>query len=357
MKRFVQKITALALALALPCGCLAGCGGDSSSGGSNASTGGSASQSEGEPLQVALVLTQSLGDNGPSDDMNNAMKQAQEDYNVETTTYEALQAELYEESLRNFAQNGYDMVIASFPAMTEAVSKVAADFPDVKFVHIYSAEDYGLDNVVSIDFACWEANYVCGVAAAMVSESGQIGHIIGGEDNTIRANYHALVEGAQSINPSATVEQINAGTFDDPAKGKEIALSLYGKGVDVIIGDAGKVTLGIIEAAEETGNYVIGDADDHSSLAPGNVIMDTALGFGAAAYEQVGKLVDGTFTAGLGAANYANGGISTTKNTSLGENCTDEALKAKIDDVWAKVEEIEGQIADGTLVIEKVVES
>ena len=349
MKHAIRKFAALALTLTLSCGLLTGCGGDTSSEGSS-------SQSSDETLKVALVLTQSLGDNGPSDDMNSAVKRAAEDFGVETTTYEALQPELYEESLRNFAQNGYDMIVASFPAMTEAVSKVAADFPDVKFVHIYSSEDYGLDNVVSIDFACWEANYVCGMAAAMVSESGQIGHIIGNEDNTIRANYHALVEGAQSVNPNATVEQINAGTFDDPAKGKEIALSLYGKGVDVIIGDAGKVTLGIIEAAEETGNYVIGDADDHSSLAPGNVVMDTALGFGAAVYEQIGKLADGTFAPGLGAANYANGGISTTKNTTLADNCTDEALKEKLDDIWAAVSEIESQIADGSLVVEKVVE-
>ena len=350
MKRTAQKFAALALALTLALGLLSGCGPDAPSGSSPAQS----PDAGGGALKVALVLTQSLGDSGPADDMNNAMKRAVEDFGIESTTYEALQPEQYEESLRNFAQNGCDMVVASFPGMTEAVRKVAADFPDVKFVHIYSAEDYGLDNVVSVDFACWEANYVCGVAAALVSESGQIGHIIGGEDNTIRANYHALVEGAQSVNSAAAVEQINAGTFDDPAKGKEIALSLYGKGVDVIIGDAGKVTLGIIEAATETGNYIIGDASDHSSLAPGNVLMDTALGFGAAVYDQISKLVDGTFSAGVGAANYANGGIATTKNTSLAENCTDEALKGRLDEIWDKVAEIEGQIADGTLVVEKV---
>lgn len=350
MKRTLKQFVTFGLSITMALSLLSGCGGDSSSPSNSSANGSEGGQ------KVALVLTQSLGDSGPSDDMNSAVKRAQEELGIEATTYEALQPEQYEESLRNFAQNGYDMIVASFPAMTDAVKKVAADFPDVKFVHIYSAEDYGLDNVVSIDFACWEANYVCGVAAAMASESGQIGHVIGGEDNTIRANYNALVAGARSVNPNATVEQINAGTFDDPAKGKEIALSLYGKGVDVIIGDAGKVTLGIIEAAEETGNYVIGDASDHSSLAPGNVLMDTALGFGAAVYDQISKLVDGTFTAGLGAANYANGGISTTKNTTLAENCTDEVMKEKAPQIWEKVAEVEAQITDGTLVVEKITE-
>lgn len=303
--------------------------------------------------KVALVSVQSFGDNGPADDMKAGLNRAADEFGLEVTTYEALQADQYEESLRNFAQNGYDMIVTAFPGMAQPIETVAKDFPDIKFVHIYNSEDYGLENVSSVDFATWEANYVCGVAAALVADANLIGHIVGSEDNTIVANYNALLAGAQSVNPDASVERVNAGTFDDPAKGKEIALSIYDKGAKVIIGDAGKTTLGMIEAAQEIESYIVGDASDHSSLAPGNVLMDTKIGFGNMVYEQIEAMANGGFAAGLTMASYANDGIGTYKNTTLAENLENQDDAGRVAELWEKVKEIEGQIKDGSLAIEK----
>lgn len=307
----------------------------------------------GSEFKVALISVQSFGDNGPADDMKAAVNRAAEELGVKTATYEALQADQYEESLRNFAQNDYNMIITAFPGMVQPLSAVARDFPDIKFVHIYNSEDYGLNNVSSVDFATWEANYVCGVAAAMSADSNLIGHIVGAEDNTILANYNALLKGAQSVNPNAAVERVNAGTFDDPAKGKEIALSLYGKGAKVVIGDAGKTTLGMIEAAQESDAFIIGDASDHSAIAPGNVLMDTKIGFGNMVYAEIDKMVKGTFEPGITFASYANDGIGTFKNVTIGDNRKNGEDAEKLSALWKKIDEVEAQIKDGTLKIEK----
>lgn len=364
-KSFIRNIGRITTAGILCATLLAGCGASEQETGQAATTAesGSAGTAAAEKTpasgageknsKAALVVIQSLGDNGPADGMNNGLKQAEKDFGIEVTTYEALQADQYEESLRNFAQNGYNMVITAFPGMNQAIQAVAKDFPEVKFVHIYSSEDYGLENVSSVDFACWEANYICGVGAALASDSDLVGHIVGSEDNTIRANYNALLEGARSVNPNAKVELVNAGTFDDPAKGKEIALSLYSKGAGVIVGDAGKTTLGIIEAAEETGNLAIGDASDHSSLAPGNVFMDTKLGFGDMVYKQIENMVNGEFTPGLTSADYSNEGIGTFKNAALETNTKNDGLKGKLVDIWNQIDQVEKEIAEGSLTIEK----
>lgn len=346
----MKKLSLLLVILLLSLGILAGCATDEDGGtGTGVNEG---DQSE-ETIMAALVLNQSLGDGSSSDAMNASLQEASEDFGIEVTTFEALEADKYEEAIRNFAQNDYDIIIAAFPGMSQAIQRVAADFPDITFVHIYSSEDYGLENIISVDYAAWEANYVAGVASALVSETGAIGHIVGSEDDTIVANYNAIVEGAQTVNPDATVERINAATFDDPAKGKEIALSLYNRNVDVIIGDAGKTTLGMIEAAEETGNLIIGDASDHSALAPGNVFMDTFLGFGEMVYNEIELYVNDQFESGIKYADYSNGGIGTFKNKGLAENSENEELVEMLPQVWEEVEELESQISNGDLVIEK----
>lgn len=347
MKRgFFRRTVGFLGVMVLCVAALAGCGKKSDENSSSDDKGGG-------KYKVALVSVQSFGDNGPADDMKSAINRAADELGVEVTTYEALQADQYEEALRNFAQIDYDMVITAFPGMAKPLQTVAKDFPDIKFVHIYSSEDYGLDNVASVDFATWEANYVCGVAAALASDSNLIGHIVGSEDNTIVANYNALLKGAQSMNPEAAVERVNAGTFDDPAKGKEIALSIYGKGAKAIIGDAGKTTLGMIEAAKETQSFIVGDASDHSSLAPGNVLLDTKIGFGNMVYEQIERMVNDKFESGLSVANYANDGIGTFKNVSIEENMENKEETGRMEELWSKVEEVEGKIKDGSLTVEK----
>ena len=207
-------------------------------------------------MRVALMATGTLGGDPNADDMAAGLQRAVDEFGLkEGTTYETLDPQVFEESIRSFAQEGYDMVIVPWPSYTEVLTNVAPDFPDVKFVQIYNAgHDYEMPNVVAVDFACWESNYACGVVASMISETGKLGHIVGSEDDNIVANYNAYVKGAQSINPDATVERINANSFTDAAKGKEIALSMYNNGIDVILGDAATTTLGMIEAAVETDN-------------------------------------------------------------------------------------------------------
>lgn len=301
--------------------------------------------------KVALILPQSLGDGGPADDMNAAMKRAKNDLGVKTSVYEALQPAEYETSLRNFARQGNKLIITAFPGMIEPLKKVAPEFPDTHFVLIYGSEDFKVPNITAVDFATWEVNYVVGIAAGMMTETGKLGHIVGTEDNTIMANYNAFLKGAKTVRGDVTVTRINANSFEDPAKGKEISFSLINQGVDVLLGDSAKTTLGIIEASKEKGILVIGDSSDHSQLAPSNVLMDTQIGFGNSVYDQIEKFVKGSLKGGLTTATFNNGGIGLTRNTELGKNVPE--LSDKLQEVNKKVDEAIEAIKSGSLVIER----
>src|SRR5437868_11688629 len=60
--------------------------------------------------------------------------------------------------------------------------------------------------------------------------------------------------------------------FRNPGKGKELALSQYGAGVNVIFHAAGSTGLGVFEAARANGKLGIGVDADQYSEAPGYVL-------------------------------------------------------------------------------------
>ena len=123
------------------------------------------------------------------------------------------------------------------------------------------AVPYLLHLLLAYAYDAWETSYAAGVLAASMSESGILGNVVGYEDDTIIANSNAFLAGAQTVNPNATVKRINAASFEDPAKGKEVGNQLIADGADVIFTDAARTSLGVIEAAQEASGdvFIIGD--------------------------------------------------------------------------------------------------
>ena len=342
----MKKTLALFLVFALALMCFSACGGQP--------TTEPDTQTDAQTKKVALLLTGPLGDGGNMDNMYAGLLKAQEDFGIEIATYEALESGSYEENIRSFCEEDYNLIMSMWGNMNDQFDTLAGEFPDTTFVMNYccgyEAEN---SNYSGFDYATYQALYVCGVSAAMVSASGKLGYVAGNEDTTIYSNYNAFVEGAHSVNPEATVTFINANTHEDAAKGKEIAISLYDSGVDFIMCDASTTTLGVIEAAEEygVGYYCGGDAIDHSSYGPGSVVIDTRCSWDESIYTIVDLYLKGQLDGSTRNFDYSNNVVGTYKNSAFAENCGDAELSARMEDVWAKVEEIETQLADGSLTV------
>ena len=110
-------------------------------------------------------------------------------------------------------------------------------------------------NVRSMVFAK-EGSFLVGAAAACASPTITVGFIGGVENDLIKKFEAGFAAGAQHVNPDATVE-VQAITqppdfsgFNDPAKGKAIATSMYDSGIDVIYAAAGGSGDGLFEAVE-----------------------------------------------------------------------------------------------------------
>ena len=342
MKKFVATLLACIMLVTL----LAGCGNNP------APTPNNGGNTTDDKLNVVVVVTDALGGGGTPDDMNNYLKKAVADFdNVNGSIYEATDASQYEEVLRTYAREGVDLIITAFPQMVEAVTTVAGEFPNVNFAICLPLTTIDLPNVRCVEFACWELYYLAGMVAGYMTESNQVGHVLGAEQSALIANDNAYIDGLKAVNPDATVRVVNANSFSDPAAGKDVGLTLISQGCDVILTDCSNAASGVIEAGKENGVYVMADSGVHYPEAPEYVLGDTQCNYGPATYQQISDLVAGKWQGGQQYVKLKSGSNSLAISPVIRDNLPESKLDAW-DAAMAAVEDAKTKIINGELVIE-----
>lgn len=279
---------------------LAACAqGDPPSANAGATGGGSASSAG--PTKVALIGDQRFGDQGPMDDMAAGLKKCAADFGYQTKTFESIESAAHEDDIRAVAQDGYQLIFTTFPDMSPATKAVAVDFPNVKFGAVYQFINVGggsVPNVWDTEYRGDSTYYIAGAVGATLSKSGRLGYVAGDQDPTITAALNGMIQGAKSVRSDVKIESAVAGSYEDPAKGKDIAKAMMSRGVDVIITAAAKTQLGVIDGAKEGGALVIGDVGDYSERAPKNFVSYVGSSFGQNVYLGCKTFKDGTFEGG-----------------------------------------------------------
>jgi basic membrane protein A len=186
-----------------------------------------------------------------------------------------------------------------------------------------------------------------------MTQTGKLGRILGADSADLNPNYWAFVAGAQQVTPDIEVQIGYTNSYEDPEKGKELGLLMYSSGVDVIMTDASRSGLGVIEAAKETGNYIISDPVCHPELAADLYITGLDLGWAESVYVTVRDVVDGEFEGGHIVADFIRGGqinISYCSFDSFRENGAPEMV-ANLDEAEAIVLELADKIESGELTV------
>ncbi|PIE33745.1 BMP family ABC transporter substrate-binding protein [candidate division KSB3 bacterium] len=300
--------------------------------------------------KVAMVIAGTLGDRSFYDSGNEGLMRAASEFEIETKTFECRNVpSAYSEQIIAAAQS-YNVVFTVGWELVDPLLEVAPEFPDVKFIHIDAAIE-GVDNVSSIDYLENEGSFVAGAMAAMmtsktadskINEQKIIG-AVGGMDIPVIRNFVSGYEaGAKYIDPDVKVEVGFVGSFEDPAKGKEMGLTIAHKGADIVFQIAGNTGNGVIEAAKEAGFYAIGVDSDQGYIAPGFIMGSMMKRVGLSIFETIQKILDGT---------YEDGSVMTYGIAQNGVGMSKDADMAKIvgDEVMQKLEEIEKGIVDGSI--------
>ncbi len=174
---------------------------------------------------------------------------------------------------RNYAENGYDIIVFPSNGFLDAYLQVAPEYPNAWFV-MTSLTD-SLPN--SPRAAAWVPDmymYGCvvGMVAAKASKTGVIGVSGGVPIPVLELMYSGIIEGAKYVNPDSKVIVYWAGDWVDIPKHREITALQIQKGADVIFTVTGPATTGVFEAAEAGGAKVIGYASDWYDDAPKAVL-------------------------------------------------------------------------------------
>ncbi len=295
-------------------------------------------------LKVGLLVgVGGLGDKSFNDLANTGAKEAETDFGIALKVVEPADLASEEGLLRDLANAGNNLVIGVGFDMAAALTKVAAEFPNIKFAIIDSTVN--APNVASLVFSEHEGSFLVGALAALMTKSNKIGAIPAMDVPFLNRFTAAYAQGAKYINPNIQVIIKPIGSdetaFNDPAKCKSIALSMYAQGCDVIYHAAGGSGSGLFDAAKQVNKYAIGCNSDQDYMAPGLILTSMMKRVDVATYTVIKETVDGTFKAGTDLYNVANNGIGIT-DLKYTKNIIGAANIAKINSI--KQDIIDGKI-------------
>jgi len=214
-----------------------------------------------------------------------------------------------EPAMRAFAERHYDLIIGVGFAQAPIMESVAKDYPNIHFAIIDGVSQ--LPNVASLVFKEHEGSYLVGMIAGMTSKTGTIGFIGGMDIGLIHRFEGGYEQGAKAANPKVQVIQNYVGVTDaawnNPGKGKEIALAQISKGADVIFTAAGNSGLGAFDAVEQAGkdstgratHFVIGVDSNQNMVKPGFVLTSMVKRVDNAVYDIVKDVVNHKFQGGF----------------------------------------------------------
>lgn len=267
----------------------------------------------GAQAQDALVVTMvtdtaGLGDQNFNDLAKRGLDRAAEELGVQAEVIESRDAAGYIPNLTQAAEQSELTVGVGF-LLTEAITEVANQYPDDKFLLIDSVAD--APNVESVTFREQEGAFLSGVLAGLMTRTNKLG-VIGGIKIPPVVRYVVGFEaGAKSVNPDVEVVVAYADTFDDPALGKELTLAQYNQDVDIAFPVAGKTGIGSFDAAKEKGEgfWVIAADADQSQLGAEHQLAVSEKGVDTAVFLAAQQVVDGTFEGGAVSLGLAEDGV------------------------------------------------
>ncbi len=221
-----------------------------------------------------------------------------------------------EPAMRAFAERNFDLIIGVGFAQGPIMQKVATDYPNIKFA-IIDGVIFEADgktpkkNVASLVFREHEGSFLVGMIAAAKSKTGVLGFVGGMDIPLIHKFATGYEEGAKYMNPNIRIVTnyvgVTDGAWNNPGKGKELALSQIEKGADVLFTAAGNSGLGAFDAVEQYGKnaqgeankFVIGVDSNQNGVKPGFVLTSMVKRVDNAVFDVVREVRDGKFEGGF----------------------------------------------------------
>ncbi|MEP3437336.1 MAG: BMP family ABC transporter substrate-binding protein [Hoeflea sp.] len=304
-----------------------------------------------EPLKVAAISGYFSQGFGISivEGLNRAVDELGVELKIVDTGNRALD---YEEQFNNLAEDGdYDLIFVMGWELVDALTKTSDSHPDQRFIFIDGVLES--ENMTYIDFLEEEGSFLVGALAAELAggkvdgfdSSTEVG-FIGGRDIPVIQNFRmGMQQGIDYVDNGTELAAVFAGTFDDPAKGAELAMTLFDQGMPIVYQAAGPTGEGVLQAAAQSDGFAVGVDIDQCPSAPGHMLASMLKRADIAVYDLIeGQLAGNPVVPGTVRVGVATGGVE----LKICEDIADKIPASVID----AMEKVRSGIADGSIKVE-----
>lgn len=288
------------------------------------------------------------GDKSFNDGAWNGAERAEKELGARVRFVEPGDGSDREAGLRLLAAEGMDLVVGVGFIFTDDLLTLASEYPDVRFAGVDLAlrtDPQGQPlplppNLAALKFREEEGSFLVGALAALVGGSKKLGFVGGMDIPLIHKFEQGYRQGVAAVCPGCTVIAQYAGVtpeaFRNPGKGKELALSQYQAGVNVIFQAAGSTGLGVFEAARSNAKLAIGVDADQYAEAPGHVLTSMTKGVDTSVFDAIARVKDGSFQGGIYSFGLAENGVGYVYDQN-NENLIPAAARERVEALRADI--------------------
>jgi basic membrane protein A len=295
------------------------------------------------PFRVAVIMPSAINDLAFSQSIYDALLTIQEEMGgpeeMELVYSEGMfVVDDAAAAIRDYASEGYHLVIAHGSQYGSSLREIAPDFPETAFAHGTTVDtfvDEGINNVFAYEASSDQGGYVNGVMAGLLTESNVIGVVGPIETGDAKLYIDGFVAGVKASNSGAQVNVNYIGSFSDVALASEAANTHVQAGADVLAGTA-QMVVGAIGVAEANDALWFGTQSSQTSLAPDIVVANQVYDWTVVLNDIIDLIDEGTYGGKAYAITLENKGLVIEYNSGYDlpadvKSAADEAAQGIID--------------------------
>ena len=332
-----HRLIALVLSAVLLLGVCACSSGDTG-GGSGGNTPGSAQPtasesgggSSGGDYKVGVILSGPPTDGGFCQQGADGIRGIQAAYGLSDDQVSIIDSVTTAETARAEAEamaaDGYTVVFGQGGQFAEYFREVAEQYPDTFFVTL-GGEVTG-PNQFPLCINIEEGSYISGVIAGMVTQSNQLGVVVGGDYPSYTKAGVGFALGAKAVNPDVSVSQVVLSTAN-ANEAYETAMNMISSGTDVIFPNADAGNTGTILAVEQSdGVYSFGVYGDYTENAPEKVLANITADYAGAYVAAFEAIINGETTGDVMYLGVGDGIVNFSWNEELKATLPEDVVTA-----------------------------
>jgi basic membrane protein A and related proteins len=270
-------------------------------------------QEKPRPIKVASIYTVPVEQQWVSR-IHKALNGAKERGDITYKWSENVANNDYERIMRQYAEEGSDLVIGEIFGVERAARRVAANYPKTAFL-MGSSFGPSKPNLAVFDNFIHEPSYLTGMVAGKVTKSNTIGMVGGYAIPEVNRLMNAFMDGVREVNPNVKFLVSFINSWYDPPKAKEAAFAMIDRSADVMYAER----FGVSDAAKERNVKVIGNVIDTAAQYPGTVLASALWHMEPTVDRAIKAVMEGRFEAAdYGPFSYmAHGGASLALDEKL----------------------------------------